>query len=72
MMYVQEHGLVMMILNLIFDTSFFGLSLNGKHNIYHMVLVSNSYLNALIYFSGLIIIMVGSFLFQKLLSPKRS
>lgn len=44
---------VMLILNLIFGKAFFGLSLNGKHNIYNMVLVDNSYLSALIYFVGL-------------------
>ena len=44
---------IMMILNVIFDKSFFGLSLNGKHNIYNMVLTSNSYLSALIYYIGL-------------------
>ena len=44
---------VMLILNVIFDKAFFGLSLNGKHNIYNMVLVENSYLSALIYFVGL-------------------
>ena len=44
---------VMLILNVIFDKAFFGLSLNGKHNIYNMVLVDSSYLSALIYFVGL-------------------
>jgi hypothetical protein len=44
---------IMLILNVIFDKSFFGLSLNGKHNIYNMVLVSDSYLSALIYYVGL-------------------
>ena len=45
---------VMLILNLIFDTSFFGLSLRGKHNIYNTVLVESSYLSALLYYIGLI------------------
>lgn len=44
---------IMLILNVIFDKAFFGLSLNGKHNIYNIVLVSNSYLSALIYYVGL-------------------
>ncbi len=59
---------VMMILNVIFDTSFFGLSLNGKHNIYNKVLVENSYLSALIYFCGLTIVLVLGFLYNKLLN----
>ena len=44
---------VMLILNLIFDKAFFGLSLRGKHNIYNNVLVDNSYLSALLYYVGL-------------------
>jgi hypothetical protein len=47
-------AVLMLILNIIFDTAFFGLSLSGKHNIYNVVLVKNSYLSALLYFSGLI------------------
>lgn len=46
-------AVVMLILNVIFDKAFFGLSLNSSHNIYNMVLVDNSYLSALIYFIGL-------------------
>ena len=49
---------IMVVINLIFDTSFFGLSLRGKHNIYNNVLVDNSYLSALIYFVGLIGLLV--------------
>ncbi len=60
-------ALIMVVINLIFDTSFFGLSLRGKHNIYNQVLVSNSFLSALIYFTGLILVLVSSFGFQKLL-----
>ena len=60
-------ALTMLIINLIFDTSFFGLSLRGKHNIYNQVLVSNSFLSALIYFAGLIIVLLFGFFFQKLL-----
>ena len=47
----------MLILNVIFDTSFFGLSLNGKHNIYNMVIVENSYLSAVIYYLGVGIVL---------------
>ena len=48
---------IMLILNVIFDTSFFGLSLNGKHNIYNMVIVKNSYLSAVIYYLGVGIVL---------------
>ena len=48
----------MLILNLIFDTAFFGLSLNGKHNIYNNVLVDNSYVSALLYYAGLVVVLL--------------
>ena len=69
---------VMMILNVIFDKSFFGLSLNGNHNIYNMVLVEDSYLSALIYFIGLgLVLFIGAVLCKaiskrSLPCPKRS
>ena len=59
-------AIIMLILNVIFDQSFFGLSLNGKHSIYNVVLVSNSYLSAGIYFTGLIVALLLGYLFQKL------
>ena len=61
-------ALIMVLVNVIFDTSFFGLSLNGKHNIYGQVLVSSSYVSALIYFSGLLFILVAGYFAQKLLN----
>lgn len=62
-------ALIMMIMNVLFDTSFFGLSLNGKHNIYLVVLTDNSYLSALIYFTGLTTILFLGFFYQGFL-PK--
>ena len=61
-------ALIMMIVNVLFDTSFFGLSLNGKHNIYLTVLTDNSLLSALMYFSGLVVVMILGFFCQKLLA----
>lgn len=58
----------MLIINVVFDKAFFGLSLNGKHNIYNIVLVSNSYLSALIYYVGVLIVLFLGFVFQKLLN----
>lgn len=63
-------SLTMIVLNVIFDTAFFGLSLNGKHNIYGKIMVSNSYLSALIYLSGLIVVLLLGFLFQKYVVKK--
>ena len=54
-------------LNSIFDTSFFGLSLNGKHNIYGYVLVDNSYLSLSIYVVGLVTLLLIGYVFCKLI-----
>ena len=62
----------MLILNVIFDTAFFGLSLSGKHNIYNNVLTSNSYLSALLYFMGLIFVLCLGFAYSYLLSKNTS
>ena len=63
---------LMMILNVIFDTAFFGLSLNGKHNIYNNVLFKSSYLSAFVYFLGLIMVLVLGYLYMKLVHLKTS
>ena len=60
----------MLLLNVIFDTAFFGLSLNGKHSIYNVVLVKNSYLSAFLYFFGLLIVLVMGYVYSRLLSRK--
>ena len=61
---------IMLILNVIFDTSFFGLSLNGKHNIYNSVITENSYLSAVLYFLGLICVLGIGYLYSLLMSRK--
>lgn len=58
---------VMLVLNLIFDTAFFGLSLYGKHNIYNNVLTENSYLSAILYFTGLTAVLLMGFVYSRLL-----
>ena len=60
-------SIAMLILNLILDTSFFGLSLKGKHNIYNVVLVENSYLSALIFFLGLTAVLALGYALCKLI-----
>ncbi len=57
-------AVVMMILNVIFGTSFFGLNLSGAHNIYNYVLVNNSYLSALLYFMGLCVVLFLGYVYQ--------
>ena len=55
---------LMLILNLIFDTSFFGLSLNGKHNIYNVVLVDSSFISALLYYLGLLMTVILGYIYS--------
>ena len=59
-------AMIMLILNLIFNTSFFGLSLYGEHSIYNMKLVSNSYFSAILYFAGLCVVLLLGYLYQKI------
>ena len=59
---------VMMMLNVMLDTAFFGLSLSGKHNIYNNVIVDSSALSALIYFVGLVVVLLLGYGFNKILS----
>lgn len=62
---------VMLILNLIYDKAFFGLSLYGKHNIYNAVLFENGIVSAVIYFAGLCLVLVLGYLYQKAFCYKR-
>ena len=62
---------IMTALNVIFDTAFFGLSLNGKHNIYNVVITDNSYLSALIYFLGLGAVLALGYLYCSMFSRKK-
>lgn len=64
-------ALTMLILNVIFNTAFFGLSLRGKHNIYNNVLTNNSYLSAVIYFAGLIFVLALGYAYSCFFSKKR-
>ena len=62
----------MLILNTVFDKAFFGLSLNGKHNIYNMVLTDSSLLSAVIYFLGLLLVLFLGFFYSKLMKKTAS
>ena len=61
---------LMLIINAIFRTEFFGLSLYGNHNIYLIVVGDNSYVSALIYFTGLIGVLILGYLFNYIFIPK--
>jgi hypothetical protein len=65
-------AVLMIVLNVIFDTAFFGLSLNGKHNIYNNVLVENSYLSALLYLMGLAVVLVLGYCYSAWVKSKLS
>ena len=63
-------AIIMLIINVIFGTAFFGLALNEKYSIYNMVLLPNCYLSALVYLLGLIAVLFGGYFYQKLLTKK--
>ena len=62
---------MMMAINIVFGTAFFGLALNEKYNIYNMVVVSNCYLSALIYFAGLIFVLTSGYFYIKVLNKEK-
>ncbi len=62
---------IMLILNLIFDTAFFGLSLNGKHNIYNVVICKSSSLSALLYYVGLAGVLTIGYTAQKFIFEEK-
>lgn len=62
---------IMLIINLIFDTAFFGLSLYGKHNIYNVVLTSSSLLSAFLYYVGVVGVLFIGFITQQLINKPR-
>lgn len=65
-------ALIMLLVNSIFTTSFFGLTFNANFNIYNMVLVNNAYISALIYLIGLSMVLILGYLFQKIINKKIS
>lgn len=70
--FVFSVALLMLILNAVFHTSFFGLNLYGKHNIYNLVLTNNSIISALIYFAGLCVVLAVGWHFTTVVQkPKR-
>ena len=64
-LFIVGVAVVMMLLNVIFHTNFFGLSFRGEHNIYNMVLCESAYLSAGIYFLGLCAVLTVGYFYQK-------
>ena len=63
-------AVIMMGINGILHTSFFGLSVYGEHNIYNIVVCKNGYLSAGLYFIGLCAVLTAGRFFQKLINGK--
>lgn len=64
-------ALFMLLMNLIHGTAFFGLALDGNHNIYQNVIVDNSYVSAIIYFTGLDVVLIAGYFYSKCFSKKK-
>ena len=64
---IYSVAFTMLILNLIFDTAFFGLSLRGKHSIYTAVVSQESIVSVLVYFAGVFVVLLLGYLYGKLL-----
>ena len=62
---------IMLVLNLIFKTAFFGLSLYGEHNIYNNRIFESGIVSALAYFLGLSFVLCAGYFYQKILNLKR-
>ncbi|MGI6377927.1 MAG: hypothetical protein ACOX0I_02535 [Bacilli bacterium] len=56
---------IMIVLNIIFGTSFFGLAFNGEHHIYRHIIIPNPYLSALVYITGVTFFLVTGYFFLK-------
>ena len=64
-------AVIMLVINAIAGTAFFGLALNEKYNIYNMVIVNNCYLSAFIYFVGLIFVLVAGYFYLRIITFKK-
>ena len=62
---------VMLLLNIILDTAFFGLSLNGKHNIYNNFLHESSYVSALLYYTGLSVVLLLGYAYSSVFNREK-
>jgi hypothetical protein len=58
---------IMIVLNIIFGTAFFGLAFNGEHNFYNQIFITDPYLSAFVYIIGLTFFLVTGYFFLKLI-----
>ena len=61
-------AVLMLVLNLIFKTAFFGLSLYGEHNIYNNKIFESGIVSAMAYFLGLCFVLFAGYFYQKVLN----
>lgn len=61
---------IVIVLNLIFKTDFFGLTFTEKYNIYGTQIIKNPYLSAVVYFVCLNIVIFSSYFLSKLIDKK--
>lgn len=64
-------AMVMLILNSIFKTAFFGLSLYGEHNIYNNKIFESGFISAFAYFTGLCFVLLAGYFYQKILNIRK-
>jgi len=57
--------LLMLILNAIFQTAFFGLSVYGDHNIYNIIFPKSAAVSIVLYFVMLAVALVAGYFYQK-------
>ena len=61
-------SVLMLILNAIFKTSFFGLSVYGNHNLSNIIFLKSAVLSIFVYFIALAALMTVGYFFQKYLA----
>ena len=60
-------ALLMLVLNAILHTSFFGLNVYGEHTIYNILFLKSGALSTILYFIGLTVMLTIGYFFQKYL-----
>jgi len=61
-------SILMLILNAIFRTSFFGLSVYGEHNLYNIIYIKSAVLSIFVFFIAFAALLTIGYFFQKYLA----
>ena len=62
---------IMLVLNSIYHTAFFGLSPYGEHNIYNTRFFENGVVSIIVYFLGLGFVLCAGYFYQKILNLRK-